>query len=250
MEAARAAALRGHKVTLYEKENELGGQLKAASKPPFKKPLRDLINYLSGQLNKSGVKIETGKEVTAHLVEYMKLEAVIIATGASAVMPSFPHETGNVITASDFLTGKKEAGETIIILGAALVGCDTALYCAQEKKRVTILKVRADTGIAHDVNFFSREKLLQELARYGVTILTDLEIKEVTAEGVLVTDDTGKQQTLVADTIIAALGSKAQNELATELKNKVSELYLVGDCASPRKILEAMREGFLAGWQL
>ncbi len=250
MEAARVAALRGHKVTLYEKENELGGQLKAASKPPFKKPFRDLKKYLSGQLNQSGVKIETGKEVTAHLVEHMKPEAVIIATGASPVTPSFPHQTGNIITVEDFLTGKKEAGDTVIILGASLVGCDTALYCAREKKKVTVIQMRADTGIAQDVNFFSREKLLQELARYGVTILTDLAIKEVTSDGVLVTDGTGKQQTLVADTIIAALGGKAQNELAMELKDKVRELYLVGDCVSPRKILEAIREGFLAGWQL
>lgn len=250
MEAARVAALRGHEVTLYEKENELGGQLRAASKPPFKKPLRDLINYLSGQLDKSGVKIEMGKEVTAHLVEYMKPEAVVIATGASPVMPSIPLKTGNIITAVDFLLGKKKVGDKIIVLGASHVGCDTALYLAQEKKTVTILKIRADTEIAQDLNLFSREKLLQELDQNGVTILTNFAIKEFTTERALVNDNAGKQHTIIADTIVVALGFKAQSELAEDLKDKVSELYLVGDCVNPRKLMEAIREGFLAGWQI
>jgi 2-enoate reductase len=150
----------------------------------------------------------------------------------------------------DLLLGKKNVGDKIIVVGASLVGCDTALYLAQEKKTVTILKMRAGTEIAQDLNWFSRANLLQELAQNGITLLTNLTIREFTAEGVLVTDKEGKQQTLKADTIVVALGAKSQNELAEDLKDKVSELYLVGDCMSPRKIMEAMREGFLAGWRI
>jgi 2-enoate reductase len=251
MEAARVAALRGHEVILYEKENELGGQLRAASKPSFKSSVGNLVNYLCIQLSKLGVKVETGKEVTSHLVDRARPEAVVVATGAIPLMSSIPGvENEKIITAVDLLLGKKRVGNEVIVLGAALVGCDTALYLAQEGKSVNIIKMRPGTEIAQDLNPFSRLSLLEELAKNGVTILTNLTIREFTDEGVAVTDKEEKQQTLKADTIVLALGAESENKLVENLKGKVSELYVVGDCVSPRKIGEAMHEGFVAGWRI
>ena len=211
----------------------------------------DLVNYLCIQLDKLGVKVETGKEVTPHLVDHVRPEAVVVATGATPLMPSIPGvKNEKIITAVDLLLGKKKVGDKVVVLGAALVGCETALYLAHEGKKVTIVKMRLGIDIAEDLNAFSRQSLLQELAQNGVTILTNLTIKEFTAEGIVVTDKEGKQQTLKADTVVLALGAKSENKLAENLRGKVSELYVVGDCVSPRKIGEAMHEGFFAGWRI
>jgi 2-enoate reductase len=251
MEAARVAALRGHEVTIYEKENELGGQLKAASKPPFKSGIRDLVNYLSTQLRKLGVEVEIGKEVTPDLLDVVRPEAVVVATGAIPIIPSIPSiENEKIITAVDLHLGKKKAGDGVIVVGAGLVGCDTALSLAQEGKRVTVVKMRPGTEVATDVNQLSRLNLLEELHKNRVTFLLDHTIEEFTAEGLVVSDKEGRQETLKADTIVLALGAKSESKLAESLREKVSELYVVGDCVSPRKIGEAMHEGFVAGWRI
>lgn len=249
LEAARVAALRGHEVTLYEKENELGGQLKAASKPPFKSEISDLVNYLSRELDKMGVKVETGKEVTPQLVDVSTPEAVVVAAGATPLMPLIPGiENEKNITAVDLHLGRKAAGDTVIVAGGGLVGCDTALSLAQEGKKVTIVEMLPD--VAYDLNMVSRAALLSMLAEKGVIILTNMAIREFTAEGLIATDKEGKEQTLKADTIVLALGAKSESKLAEYLKDRVSELYVVGDCVSPRKIGEAMHEGFVAGWRV
>jgi 2-enoate reductase len=136
------------------------------------------------------------------------------------------------------------------VLGAALVGCDTALFLAQQGKKVTIIKIRPGTEIAEDLYWPSKASLLEELSRNKVTILTNHTIKELTEKGVVASDKDGTLQTFQADTIVVALGAKSEEKMVENLKNKVSELYIVGDCASPRKIGEAIHEGFVAGWRI
>ena len=249
MEAARIAALRGHDVTLYERQSELGGQLIAASMPPFKDSTKRLINYLNVQLGKLGVKVETDKEVTPQLVDAVGAEAVIVATGANPLIPSIPGiENERIIPVIDLHLGKKKAGNTVIIAGGGLVGCEAALCLAQEGKKVTIVEMLPE--VARDLNSTNREGLLDMLAQNGVNIVTDTTIKEFTAEGLVATDNQGKKEALQADTIVLALGAKSENRLITELKDKISELYVAGDCLRPRKIGEAIHEGFMAGWQI
>jgi 2,4-dienoyl-CoA reductase-like NADH-dependent reductase (Old Yellow Enzyme family)/thioredoxin reductase len=251
MEAAQVAALRGHKVTLYEKENELGGQLRPASKAPFKTPVGDLLNYLSIQLGKSGVKVKTGEEVTTHLFDVMKPEVVVVATGATPLIPSVTGiENEKIITAIDLHLGKKKVGNEVIVVGAAIVGCEAALCLAQEGKKVTIFKIRPGTEVAPDLNPISRKVILEELRKKGVTFIFDHTIKEFTAEGLVVTDKEGKQKSLKANTVVLALGAKSENKLVDELKDKIGQLYVIGDCVSPRGIREAMHEGFVAGWRI
>jgi 2-enoate reductase len=251
MEAARVAALRGHEVTLYEKENTLGGQLKAASKPPFKVELQRLVDYLSVQMDKLGVRVKLETEVTPELIARAKPDAVVVATGASPVTPSFPGiENANILTAVDLLMGKRKVGNEVIVLGASLVGCDTALYLAREGKRVTIFKMRPGTEVAEDLNPPSRQALLEELTKFKVTIITNSTIKEFTARGLVAIDKNGKEKTLKAETIVLALGSQSENKLLNSIKGKVGELYAIGDCVTPRKVGQAMHEGFLAGWKI
>lgn len=251
MEAARIAALKGHDVTLFERDMEPGGQLKAASQPAFKSALQELVEYLVFQLHKLGVKVETNKEVTPDMVYQMNPDAVVLATGASPAKSSLPGaRRKNVMTAVDLLSGKRKVGNKVIVVGASLVGCDTALYLAQKGKKVSVIKIRPGTEVAEDINQINRATLLEQLAQNGVNFLFDRVIKEFTAGGVLVTDKDGKQQMIEADTIVLALGAKPENNLAKHLKGKVDELYVIGDCVSPRKIGDAMHEGFVAGWRI
>ena len=247
MEAARVAALRGHQVTLYEKENELGGQIRAGSKFPFRSELADLISYFRVTLEKLGVKLEMGKEVTPELISALGVDAVVVATGATPKIPTIPGiKSEKIITVGDLMLTKKTVGNVVIVAGGGMVGCEAALYLAQEMKKVTIIET---LPVAYDMNWINRMALLEMLFDKGVTIENGT-IKEFTDEGLIAIDSEGKDQFLIADTIILALGSESKNTLARDLEDEIKELYVVGDCVVPRNIRDAIHEGFVAGWRI
>jgi NADPH-dependent 2,4-dienoyl-CoA reductase/sulfur reductase-like enzyme len=133
LEAARVAALRGHQVTLYEKERKLGGQVNLASVPPLMQELSQLIKYLAVQVRKAGAKVEVGKEVTPELVDEIKPDVVIVATGGRPMVPqNIPGIDKNpVVTAHEVLAGHKASmARKVIIVGGGMVGCETADFLA------------------------------------------------------------------------------------------------------------------------
>lgn len=249
MEAARVAALRGHEVVLYEKDKELGGKLRTAAGYTFKGDVQSLVEYFSVQLQKLDVRIETGKEVTPDLIDKVCPDAVVVAAGASPLIPSIPGiDNENIITALDLHLNKRKTGDTVVVAGGGLVGSESALSLAQEGKKVTIVEMLPE--IACDMNVVSRMALLKELADIGVEILTNMTIKEFTDDGLIVSDKEGEKQVIKADTVVLALGSKSEDKLARELRDKVDELYVAGDCANLQKIGSAVHGGFAAGWQI
>ena len=242
MEAARVAALRGHDVTLYEKDKKLGGQLVPASVPPFKQPIKDQVEYLKNQIEKLGIKIVLGREATPGLVKELKPDVVILATGASPLIPGIPGvEADKVTTAGDILLGKKEAGEKVVIIGGGEVGSELAWFLAEKGKKVTIVEMLY--GVAMDMNLFSRFYLLDKLAELGVEVLTTMTAEEITDEGVATVDMSGNRQVVAADTVILAVGFRSNSELEEKLKGEVPELYTAGDCVKPGKILGAIHGG-------
>jgi 2-enoate reductase len=247
MEAARVAAMKGHDVVLYEKENALGGQLRAASQPAFKGQLDRLVDYLSRQLLKLGVKVEKGKEVTPELLDVLKPDAVVIASGASPLICSIPG-VENTTNAVDIHLGNVKVGSSVVVAGGGLTGCDTALALAREGKKVTIVEMLPD--IACDLNPISRQALSEELSQAGVEILTDHTIRKFTAEDLVAAGKDGGEKTLKADTIVCALGSQSVDGLVHSVEDKVHEVYAVGDCVKPRKVGEAIHDGFVAGWKI
>ena len=104
--------------------------------------------------------------------------------------------------------------------------------------------------IARDLNFISRIALLEKLAENEVTILTNMNIREFTDEGLMATDKEGKDQILKADAVVLALGAKSESKLVKDLVHTDFELFKIGDCVSPRRIGEAIHEGFVTGWQI
>lgn len=245
MEAARTAALRGHRVTLVEREAELGGQLSAASKPPHKGEVGQLRDYLATQLDRLGVEVRLGKEADAALVRRERAEAVIVAAGSRPSVPDIPGiEGAGSLQAVDVLLGRAEAGKRVIILGGEMVGCETALFLARRGRQVTLLRrgPRLLTGMMP----FLRRRLLDELRAEGVVTHTGVGYRSIAPGRLNILTQKGEELTLEADSIVLATGARADDRLVNELQGAVPELYTVGDCVAPRRILEAIREGFEA----
>ena len=243
MEAARVAALRGHRVALWEKGDTLGGNLIPASKPDFKNDYRTLINYLSTQIKKLGVDIKLGKEATPALIKKMNPEVVFVATGSPPIIPGIPGvEKGNVVTAIDVLLGKKEAGASVVVIGGGIIGCETALYLSQKGRKVTIVEIC--DSVARDMFWVNRMHLLKLLGDADVKILTETRVLQITDESIKVADVCDRESTLEVNTIVLALGLKPDNKLYDTLKGQVVEVYSIGDCKEPRKVINAIWEGF------
>lgn len=245
MEAARVAALRGHSVTLYEKENRLGGYLIEASIPEHKKDVRPLVTWMTLQMKKIGVNVVLAKELTPEQILEMSPEVVIVAVGAIPYVPEIPGvQKPSVVTAIDVLRDKVKVGTEVVIAGGGAVGCDVAAFLADKGKRVTIVEMLS--GVAHDVEAGanSRGTLLLMLDQKGVTCLTEMKVEEISDEGIIASDKQGARCNIKADTIVLALGFKPRTQRYDALRGKVPELYIIGDCVEPRKIGDATREGF------
>jgi len=242
MESARVAALRGHQVVLFEKAEELGGQLIVAAVPPYKSEIADLTQHLATQVHKAGVKLELGKEATASEVQMIAPDAVILATG---VTPSIPEIPGvgreNAVMAEDVLAGRAKAGERVIVIGGEMVGCETAEFLADAGKTVTI--TRRGPNMAAAMAPMIGQPLVGRLNAKGVTMLTGVKYEEVNDKGLVITTGDGEKRTIPADTIVLAAGSKPNTELLQQLGDSVPELYQVGDCVEPRGIREAIADG-------
>jgi 2,4-dienoyl-CoA reductase (NADPH2) len=277
MEAAISAAARGHQVTLYEKAEQLGGQLNWAAVPPGRQEFETAIQSLATRLARLGVEVKLGQEVTLDLVQAACPDSVVVATGARPVVPAIPGvESEHVVHAREVLEGGMDVGRRVVILGGGAVGCELALHLARMGtidastlrflvlnkaeswemlealmihgvKEVTLVEALPKVG--QDIGLTTRWTILQDLHRYGVKMLVNATAKEITPDGVVVTID-DKEELIEGDTVVLALGSSPDKALYEQLKDQVAELYLVGDAQSPRKAYEAIHEGFRVGMEL
>jgi 2,4-dienoyl-CoA reductase-like NADH-dependent reductase (Old Yellow Enzyme family)/thioredoxin reductase len=246
MEAARVAALRGHKVTLYEKAANLGGQLLLAEVPPHKQTVNDFLGYLERQMKKLGVDVRLNAAGDAQSIEKDLPDAVVVALGASPFLPDIAGIDGkNVVLAWDVLAGKVEVGEKVAIIGGELVGCEVADMLADAGKQVTLTTL--EEKLLTLGNYPQRGALLYGLREeHKATIFTGVQYEEITSEGIVLVDSEGKEQAIPADTVVVAAGTRSNEALVEELKKKVPEVHAVGDCIEPRSLLEAVREGYVA----
>lgn len=249
MQAAIVAAQRGHKVTLFEKDEKLGGQLNIAALPPFKDDIFPWIDYLVSQAEKAGVEAKLNTDAIAEIVTKGNPDAVVIATGGTPAMPDIPGiDKANVVTAQDVLSGKARAGRNVVIIGGGMIGCETGHHLAEQGKTVTIIEILK--RMASDMLFMTRRRLMDGLRSKKVTLLTSATCEEIREGSVRVTTAEGKKETIPADTVIIAVGYKANDRLYKALEGKVSEIYCIGNSSEPRRILEANSEGYQAGLAL
>jgi 2,4-dienoyl-CoA reductase-like NADH-dependent reductase (Old Yellow Enzyme family)/thioredoxin reductase len=246
MEAARVAALRGHKVTLLEKDQQLGGQLNIAAQPPNKGDILPWLNYLIHQLELTGVEIRLNNEVTPESITEEKPDAVILALGGVPLTPDIPGINGTqVVTAQDVLGGKKQTGQEVVVIGGGLVGCETAHYLAAKGKKVTIIEMLKRMAV--EMGPMVRRRLMDGLKQYQVAMLAEAKCQEISASGVTVMMADGGKNLFPADTFVLAVGYQTNDHLFKTLQGRVAEVHCVGDASQPQGIMEAVRDGYLAG---
>jgi pyruvate/2-oxoglutarate dehydrogenase complex dihydrolipoamide dehydrogenase (E3) component len=246
MEAARVTRLRGHDVTLVEKDTQLGGQLLPAAAPPCKEAISLLTDYYASQLEKLGVKVMLGREATPGSIAEAQADAVIWAPGALAVKPDVPGLDGaGVVRASDVLTGKAAVGDSVVVIGAELVGCETANYLADQGRKVTV--VRRGQQVLAKAELLTQIRLLDDLGRKGVGLLTGVKYEGFDGTALKIRTDTGQVRKLVADTYVLAAGARSNTDRVLGLKQTFDDVRVIGDAVEPRRIRNAIAEGFEAG---
>ena len=252
MEAARIAALRGHEVTLWEKDEKLGGQLNLAIVPPHKEELKNLLTFLVTQVQKLGVGIELKKEATLTSIKGANPDAVVVATGSTPKIFDIPGgDRPNVSSVNMILASKCELGKRVIIVGGGSVGCETAEFLADKGCKVTIVTRRDEIDeLAKEVSPFQRWFLIPRLRDKGIEVSVKTKAQKINEGGLVIIDIEGKERLLEADNIVLALGGAPNNSLFKILEEEISEVYAVGDCIKARRIIHAIHEGATVGLRI
>lgn len=245
LEAARVAALRGHSVDLYERNDHLGGVLWSAATPEFKRELRSMVAWWKGQLVAQRVTVHLNREISPGSSVLAAAQEIVVATGGLAVHPLgvAGMRRNDVVEVLDFHRGVP-IGQNVLVAGGGLSGADAALQLALDGHTVTI--VEQEDSIARDTLQLNRRALLRRLAEVGVTVLTGHTVRAVDEDGVLVHSADGARR-LTADTVLTAFGLRPNSALAGPGALEDPRVHVIGDCIEPAKIGEAVHAGFLAG---
>lgn len=248
LEAARTAAIKGHKVSLYEKREFLGGQFKSASYPPSKGELGTYIVWAANELDKLGVDIHLNTEVTRELVDEIKPDVIIAATGGTPLVPPIKGiDKSHVVSAEDALLGKVVTKDRIVIAGGGEVGGETAAHLAMQQKEVSVVEMC--NSLFRELDGVNKYNILKILDKYGVKKYTETKVVEILDDGVVVENAQG-QFTIPADTVVIGLGYKPNNKLAEELKQSHEHVIVIAGAVRTSNALVATREGFDAGMSI
>lgn len=243
MKAAITAAERGHDVVLYEKSDTLGGALKFAKYVDFKYGLYEFKEVLEYLLKKSTVCIHMNTEATTETVESENPDVLLLAVGASPILPCIKGIDGkNVKLAEDVYGNENQVGETVVILGGGLVGCETAAHLARRGKKVTIVEMRQD--IALDSEVFYRTAVKVDLSRNNVKVITNAIGLAVNEVGLVIKTQDGNEKLIKAETVISAAGYRADHVLFQKMSNAAPVVQIIGDCRRPGKVTNSVSDGY------
>jgi 2,4-dienoyl-CoA reductase-like NADH-dependent reductase (Old Yellow Enzyme family)/thioredoxin reductase len=250
MEAARVARMRGHRVTLWEKEDRLGGRIEAASQTSFKGELKSIPRYYEAVLKALQVEVKLSTPVNPERVRAFNPETIVIATGS---IPSLPPIAGahlsHVVQAEDILLGRVQVEGRVVVIGGGTVGCEVAIFLAEKGGKVTIAEMLS--YVAHGIPRLLGKMIKDMMREEGVRILTGQKVVQI-KEGGVVCEDSGKglQTEIPADGVVLAVGNVSRDDLVESLSNLCPETQVIGDCRKPRKALDAIYEGAKAGLQI
>lgn len=244
IEAARVAAMRGHKVTVYEAEDHLGGQLIPAVVPPYKNNLEDYISYMEKQAEYRGFRVELETRITKDDVLKLKPDAVIVATGViPALLPITGFDKPHVYNAKEILMGTPTA-EQVAIIGGGTVGCETAEYLLAAGKKVALVEM-TDQLMSNMVET-TRFILKSHIQELGCEIFLNTRCKEIRDDAIVIENESG-EHTIPAGTVVIATKDRPNNQLAEHLKEICPEVYVIGDAGEVGSVMEAVRSGYVAG---
>ena len=279
MSAALAAFEKGHKVTLYEKENRLGGQLFLAAAPPGREEFINLANDLVSQITDSDIQVVFNSNVDQKLIEKEKPDAVILTTGAVPILPPIPGaKLPNVVQAWDILSKKAFVGKKVAVIGGGAVGVETALFLAEKgtisgdtlkflllnkaesmetlaklategSKEVTLIEMTDKIG--KDIGKSTRWGMLQDIKRSNVRTIVLSKALEITKDYVLIENvDNNKTEKIQVDTVVLAAGAVSYNPLQPYLEEKKIPFITAGDAKQIALAFDAVHQGFAAGREI
>lgn len=264
MEAARVAALRGHKVTLFEKEPMVGGAMNLAAvvKGTERENLLNIVDYLKNQNIKAGVDIRLGKEATKEMVAELKPDVIIVATGGKHNIPPIPGiDKKNVLTSemlhhqlksylkvtgtrlmTKLVTKYVPVGKSVVVMGGGMQGCQTAEFLTKRGRKVTVVEAEPEIGDGL-LPVLMKPQLLDWLDKQNVPMMAGVKYGEVTDKGLNITTKDGKQDTIPADTVLTSLPLLPDTSLYESLKGVASEIFVIGDAKQPGLIVDAVQDG-------
>ena len=274
MEAAATAAERGHQVFLWEAQNRLGGQLDLCAAPPGRKEFHRLLPYFFERMREAGVKVRVNQVPTPEKIRSLGPEVVIVATGSAPVVPSIPGvNRKHVFLASEVLRGEVWPRGSVVIIGGGATGLETARFLAgkdtvddetfrflsvhraespealwdlavRARRPITVLEMLPKVG--RDIGRSTRWTVLDDLRRAGVELKTEMEVREITDSGVAARQN-GSEVCIPAESVIIAVGVHSNDSIYRDLEAQGGyEMYRIGDASSPRKAIDAIREGYEA----
>ena len=244
LKAAITAAQRGHKVTLLEKTDAVGGILKSEQGLSFKYEMYKLGVTLGHQAELAGVDIRLNTPATPELVESLKPDALIIAVGSKPIVPSLPGIDGdNVVIVNNYYLEADKVGDSVVVLGGGLSGCECAIHLGMEGKKVHLVEMRGDVAI--DDNIRKRPIVLQQLEKYA-TVHTNHTGLEVRPDGLLCRDAEGNTVLIPGETVICAVGQRPNRPDVEALRDCAPFVREIGDCIRAANITTAVYQGYHA----
>jgi 2,4-dienoyl-CoA reductase-like NADH-dependent reductase (Old Yellow Enzyme family)/thioredoxin reductase len=243
LEAACVAAQRGHRVSLFEQEDRLGGQLNLAARAPHKEGFLDAIRYLAVMAERAGVDAHLRTRVTADGVIADRPDAVIVATGGTPLTISLPGlDTTRWLLATDALEGAVPvATASVLVIGGGLTGLEAADLLAAQGKQVTLVEILPEVGA--DMDPLARSMLLKRLGERRVEIHRNTRVTRLTA-GAAIAEQDGRETRFPIETVVLAVGVLANRELADGLQGSGLDYYVIGDALEPRQVPESIWEAF------
>jgi NADPH-dependent 2,4-dienoyl-CoA reductase/sulfur reductase-like enzyme len=257
MQTALVATLRGHEVTLFEESGRLGGQIRLAARASARRELAEVCDWLERELARTGVDVRARTRAEAGTLR--EFDAVVLATGSTpdrsgyasfrpAVHAVPGHDLQHVLTAFEVLEQPERAGERVVVLedDPHVQGTTVAELLAEAGRRVTIVSRNQQVGLS--IGAVSLEFLYKRLFRAGIELVDCTWVDEIRSDGVRCSNVySGAESFYPAETVVLCTGNIARDELYGELKDSGVELHRVGDCLAPRKLDNAIWDGFHAG---
>jgi len=243
LEAARMAAARGHRVVLFEKTAELGGQVLLAARAPARAEYAGIVRFLAAQVPKAGVEVRLEVEATASAVLAERPDAVVVATGSHPFVPPVPGSDGkHVVTDRDVLAGEAKVGASVLVVDDVHTqeALSTAELLLEQGRRVEVISPLFYVG--QDIGVTSIAPLYKRLFTRGAVLTPGTELRAVEGSAVIVANvySSAERRIEGVDTVVLAAGSRSTDSVYRALKGQVAELYAAGDCVAPRGVHQAI----------
>lgn len=245
MEAAYIASMKGHCVTLYEKYDHLGGNVVPGTKPPHKSEMFALVDFFTTMLKKNGVGIKFNLPVTIDMIINEEPYMVFLATGSAPIIPTLPgvHQDF-VLNAEDVLMNPGTVGDQVVVIGGGSVGVETAELLELQGRKVTVVEMSGE--VLSDMAPMLKAGLLYRIGESDIVINTGEKVLEIGDHQVI----TDKENLENVNTVVLAVGYQPDNALEEELNVSKVRFKVIGDAVKPRKIYEAVKEGFEAAYEI